>query len=261
MLGWLDERSWQAHFALQQAIASKQVAGAYQHFLSLLEPLPAVDLSGFESEVEGYIRDWITASETPVATVREKSTGRFFMNVFSAMRHAGLTAPSGLTRHFRAVAIADMVMLKLDPRVDWLPVAGEFLADERSRITLVTIRRGMSPAAVGAALEAAFLAPQLAEQLAQFLRSQLPGLGRAYTQERARIDRLAGPVLEYLRTALIALLAIVLGSRLVAPVLFAGSTWDNLGRSLGPWWVPLVALGLLGARLLRRMIREFESRY
>jgi hypothetical protein len=219
-----------------------------------------VDLSRFENEVTGYIRDWIAAAEVPASTLRERSTGWFFVRIFDAMRRAGLAAPPTMSRMFRTVAVADMVMLKLDPQMDWRPIVRRFVHEQRVRVAESRMGEALSADRLAALIETVVDAPQLAAGLSEWLGTRLPELGRAYGQQSSRMDRVLALSLRYIRLLVVAVTAAVLASHFVAPAVAPDGIWADLGEGLGEWWLPLALAGVLGALVLRRLSREFEPR-
>jgi ubiquinone biosynthesis protein len=133
MVGWLDEATWEQQFGLLGALANDRVQAAWEALLNSVGPLPVRDLSGFELEVKGILRDWIEASKDPQASVQERSTGRLFLRLFDAFRRAGLRLPADLLRVYRTVVGVDMILLRLDRTIDWLPDVREFVREETGR--------------------------------------------------------------------------------------------------------------------------------
>ena len=258
MLGWLDERLWRAQFGMREAIAEGNVYEAYQHLLSTLEPLPPIDLSSFEAEVVELFRDWTVSSQAPTASLLEKSSGFVFLRIFDAVRRAGLTLPTGLVRLYRAIFVGDIVMLKLNPGIDWVPIVRRFVADELWRQSFARLSRATSPSTVNDAVRTYVDAPRTLAALSDWVDSGLPGVGREYRQQRDRAERVAALLLRYAHAAVaIATLALI-GSRTAAPLLFPGSGWDHLDGGLGSSWWPVVAFGVLVTALLGRLVREFR---
>jgi predicted unusual protein kinase regulating ubiquinone biosynthesis (AarF/ABC1/UbiB family) len=203
IVGWLDEETWQQQFRLRAAISSKRFGEAYERLLTILEPLPPVDLSEFELEAKTIMRDWTMASEFPCVGMETKSSGLFFMRLFAAVRAAGLSFPARVMRLYRAMIIADMVMLKLDPAIDWLHILRAF-------VTVETGRRG-------ACSWAAFLPDELRRtsagigrmtsllaKLVNWVEEHLPKLSRRYERDLSVTERMVLNLGYVLRIAIVA---------------------------------------------------------
>jgi ubiquinone biosynthesis protein len=245
MLGWLDERLWKSQFRMREAVADGRIHAAYQHLLSTLEPLPPVDLTEFEAEVLELFRDWTLSSSTPTATLLEKSSGYFFLRIFDAVRRAGLALPLRLVRLYRAIFVGDIVMLKLDPAIDWVPIMRHFVTQENVRQVQAALHDATSPRTFRSAVEAYAAAPESLVALSEWVRDGLPGVGRTYRQERSRVERVTLLLLTYTRALVVAgIVAVIIAPGLV----------DSL--DLSRW--ALVALGLLLWMLLGRLIYEFR---
>jgi ubiquinone biosynthesis protein len=261
MLGWLDERQWRSQFGMRAAIAEGDIQGAFRHFLTTLEPLPPIDLSAFEAEVTELLRDWTVASRSPTASLIEKSSGFMFVRMLDAVRRAGLRLPTSLVRLYRAIFVGDIVMLKLDPAIDWVPVVRQFVADELLRRSAAALTRAASPITVAAAVRSYVDAPRTIAALSDLIERGLPAGGPAHRQRYgSRADRVVALVLGYVRAGAVVGLLALLGSRTLAPIAFPESGWDDLDAGLGPWWWLVVALTGLGVSLLGRLLREFRGR-
>jgi ubiquinone biosynthesis protein len=258
MLGWLDERLWRAQFGMRHAVAEGNVYEAYQHLLTTLEPLPPIDLSTFEAEIVELFRDWTASSQAPTSSLLEKSSGIVFLRIFDAVRRAGLRLPTGLVRLYRSIFVADIVMLKLHPGIDWVPIVRRFVADELWRQSGERLSRVTSPATINAAVRATVDAPRTLAALSDWVESGLPGVGREYRQQRDRAERVAGLLFSYARAGVALATLALIGSVTVAPLLFAGGGWDRLEEGLGPPVWLVVACGAFATLLLGRLAREFR---
>lgn len=258
MLGWLDERQWLQQFKLRQAVAEDRIHAAYQYLLASLAPLPAGDLGTFESEVKEFLRDWCAAAEDPAGTLAQKSSGAFFLRLLDAARRAGVTIPAGLLRLYRTIIVGDMVMLKLDPRVDWLATLREFLAAEGQRQAAALAAEALAASTRYAALRALVRAPRVAADLVDWAESFLPDLSRAYREQASRLETLALVGLRYSRAAVLLAAGAVVAARFAAPGLLAGGRWAAVASALESYWGLLAAAGVLAALACGRLVRELE---
>ena len=197
MTGWMDDRTWIQQFRLRDAIARKDLHRAYEALLDTLEPIPPVDLRAFENAVEAAMQDWVIASESPGASLVEKSSGFFLMRTFDAIRRAGLHMPARLMRLYRTMMIADMVMLKLHPRINWVPILRRFVEVETRR----QVRDSSSPLfpSFVEGLQAVLRIPSASIRLIDWLNSRLPRYGRMYERQLSVFEAAALAGVHFLR--------------------------------------------------------------
>lgn len=258
MVGWLDERMWEHQFKIREAAAAGRIHAAYQHLLATLEPIPTTDLSNFEREAKEYFRDWLVSSESNITSLAEKSSGYFFLRLLDAVRRAGLSLPAGLVRLYRTIIIGDIVMLKLDPRINWLPVLREFIADERQRLMTTLCAEALSPTTFNTVWQAYVAAPRAALELLDWVQYRLAALGRTHRQQLTRWQRVFLLLLRYLKwVSVLALLALLL-SRLVAPDFFANIGWNQLDATVKQSWGLLMVTALVLLLLCGRLIQAVE---
>ena len=258
MVGWLDERLWFQQFKIREAVAAGRIDAAYQHLLTALEPIQATDLSNFESEAKEYFRDWLVSSESTIATISEKSSGYFFVRLLDSVRRAGLSLPSGLIRLYRAIIIGDIVMLKLDPQIDWLPVLREFVKDEQWRLTTTLCAEGVSISNLNAALLAYINAPEAALGLFDWIQFRGPALDRTLRQQLSASERVFLLSLQYLRWAIVFVTGVLLIVRLFSPNFFSVMGWFRVGEFVRVYWAILLVTGGLLFMLLTSIIHEFR---
>jgi ubiquinone biosynthesis protein len=259
MLGSIDERLWALQFKMRAAVGEGNVHAAYQYLLATLEPIPPRDLSGFEASIKEYLSDWIASSESGMASIQEKSSGRFFLHVFAALRRTRLRLPLGLMRLYRTIIIGDIAMLGLDPRIDWLPILRDFIREEQTRQTWLLFKKGFSLSLMGTSLDAVIQAPGTAIELMNWVRNGLPEKTRFYRRWLSTGERVTYLLFQYFRLLLWILTLGLLSSRFVAPRLFPGGRWVHWAvEAHPPWWILAVG-GVAGIALLGRILREFDE--
>ena len=252
MVGWLDESTWRQQFTLLSALASNRVQAAWEALLNSLAPLPVRDLSGFELETKGIMRDWIAASKDPQASVQEKSTARLFLRLFDGVRRARLRLPADLLRVYRTVIGVDMILLRLDPKIDWLPDLREFVREETGRQLARTLRPDL--VAAGHAWMRFF---STTFNLVNWLDVKLPEMARSYQSEVSQLEHVAAVVLRYGRI----LLVLFVLAMLVARIPPAEVGWVAvLDRDTGPYLVIILVGALVLFVLMSRMLGELRSR-
>jgi ubiquinone biosynthesis protein len=257
MVGWLDEHTWAQQFRMQRAIAAEQVQPAVEALLDSLAPLPARDLSGFELQARGILREWIHSSRDPQATVTEKSAARVLVRLFAAMRVAGISVPGDLVRLFRALIVSDLVLLRLDPGIDWVPEVREFVGSETGRQLRAALRPEVSVGTVVAAGQAWLRFFTTSANLVNWLDVRIPDLTRAYQQEFSNLWRVGALLLRYLRAGIVAFVALVLLAHV--PQVRVG-VLAALDERSGHFVLPIVLAGAVAAVVLSRVLGELRPR-
>jgi ubiquinone biosynthesis protein len=259
LVGWLDERIWAQQLKLRMAIASGKLHSAYLCLIATLEPLPpGKDLSRFETEIKEYLRDWTLASRDPGATIAEKSSGYFLIRSFDAVRRAGLYLPTNTMRLYRSMILGDMVMLKLDPTIDWAAGVHEFVLEESERQLKVLAAEATTVATVSTALRAMVGTPHAAMELVDWIENRLPELGRAYGDHLSRFESSLFLTLRYVQFVLVVAWLLLLGAGTIAPRLAPAGAWAELGASTGRAFWPLVILGGATAVFLGKLVHGFR---
>jgi predicted unusual protein kinase regulating ubiquinone biosynthesis (AarF/ABC1/UbiB family) len=257
MVGWLDEHTWGQQFRLQAAIANEQIDTAVEALLASLAPLPVMDLTGFELEARAIIRDWIVSSEDSHATMLEKSTARLFMRLFAAIRKAGLTVPADLMRVYRTVIGCDVILLRLDRDIDWVPELREFVEQESGRQLLQALRPRASVATATAAMQAWLRFFSTTFNLVNWLDVRLPEMTRSYQREFSRFEQAARLVLRYARILVLLFVVVVLLAH-IPQLQF--DVLASLDQRTGPHLPAIVVGGFLTLVLLSRMLGELKAR-
>jgi ubiquinone biosynthesis protein len=257
MVGWLDERTWALQFRLQRAIATEQIQPAAEALLDSLAPLPAKDLSGFELEARGIIRDWIRSSRDSEATLAEKSTARFFMRLFAAIGAAGISVPADLLRMYRTLITSDLIVLRLDPGIDWVPELREFVGSETGRQLRGALRPEVSVGTVIAAGQAWIRFFTATADLVNWLDVRIPELTRAYQHEFSNLWRVGVLLLRYLRAGIATFVVLVVLAHI--PLTRLGPL-DMLDRRTGPFVLAIVLCSIVAVVVLSRLLGELKPR-
>ena len=258
MLGWLDERTWAQQFRLRTDVAFGRIHGAYERLLDILQPLPPADLSGFELEVKGIVRDYVESSSSPNASLLEKSSGYFFMRLFGAIRGSGLSLPANVIRLYRTVIVADSVMLRLAPEIDWIPILRSFIEIETQRQLTISLSEIFSAPAISHMFAAALHAPAATIQLIDWLNTRLPQLGWSYQQRLSLSERGLLMAIGSLRVLFFLFTVVILGAP-AAGRFFPGSYWAAVEGLAGGYWWPLVIMGAVAVIGLRMALDEIDT--
>jgi ubiquinone biosynthesis protein len=257
MVGWLEEGTWARQFRMQRAIATEQVQPAVEALMDSLAPLPAKDLSSFELQAGRLVRDWIQSSRDSQATIAEKSTARFFMRLFEAIRVAGISVPPDLVRLYRMLIVSDLILLGLDPGLDWVPELREFVGSETGRQLRSALRPDVSIGTVVAAGQAWFRFFTTTANLVNWLDVRIPELTRAYQNEFSNLWRVAVLLLRYLRAGLAAFVVVAVLAHV--PQLRFGAL-ASLDEHTGPFIVALVLGSFVAVIVLSRILGELQPR-
>jgi ubiquinone biosynthesis protein len=257
MVGWLDEHTWGQQFRLQAAIANEQIQGAVEALLGSLAPLPVRDLTGFELEAKAIIRDWIVSSADSHATVLEKSTARLFMRLFVAIRNAGLSLPADLMRMYRTVIGCDIILLRLDHSIDWVPELRQFVDQETGRQVWEALRPQASVGTAVAAVQAWLRFFTTTFNLVNWLDIRLPEMARSYQREFSRLEQGARLVLRYARVLVVLFVVVVLLAHIPPTRVDLLAALD---QRTGPHALAIVVAGFVTIALLSRLLGELKPR-
>ncbi len=126
IVGELDEDLSTMQERIVFHLVRGEVHSAYQMLVTSLELYEQRDLAEFELIVKAGFSDYLLRMRSPHATAAEKSTGRVFIAVASAIRKMGLGLPARLTRFYRAQLITDMLVFTLDPALDVVAECTQF---------------------------------------------------------------------------------------------------------------------------------------
>jgi predicted unusual protein kinase regulating ubiquinone biosynthesis (AarF/ABC1/UbiB family) len=257
MVGWLDEQTWTQQLRMQRAIAQEQVQPAVEALMDSLAPLPARDLSDFELQARGILRDWIQASGDPQATMAEKSTARFLVRLFEAIRAAGISVPTDLLRMFRTMIVSDSIVLQLDPGIDWIQELRAFVGGQTGRQLRAALRPEVSVEAVVAAGLAWLRFFTTTANLVNWLDVRIPEMTAAYQNKFANLGRVGTLLLRYVRAGIVAFVVLVVLARI--PQIRVGVlAW--LDDRSGSYVAPIVVAGLLLFVVLSRVLGELNQR-
>ena len=245
VMGWLDERLWHQQLSLRVAIADQKLQRAAEILVSMFAPVSRSQMERFEHDVKEDLRDWVRATRSPMATISEKSTGLLFLNVMRASQRAGMRIPSGLTSLIRTIMVADVITLRLDPDLDWLPSMQAFIREEQRRQAESLLRDAFSLTNATDLMRLYLGAAPAALMLLDAANATVPRLTRMFGEEPSRLEEALLIFLRYLR--LTGVLVAAGGA-----IAWMTGTWSDL-VSAG-----LVGMGLLTAWVLNRVIRLYR---
>jgi hypothetical protein len=161
-------------------------------------------------------------------------------------------------RLFRTVIVADSVMLRLAPEIDWIPVLREFMDVETKRQFAISVSETLSVPSISHIVAAALHAPAAAVQLIDWLNSRLPQLGRNYQQRMSLVERALLMAVGSLRLLCFFFIVAVLGAR-VAKSFAPSSSLAVLGQWMGGYWWSLALAGVAAMLGLGRVLDEMDT--
>jgi ubiquinone biosynthesis protein len=103
---------------LHHYLNEEDVQGMVECSISLLEPLPPIDLDKFIKEVEALYWDWLYALTDPDAEWWEKASGMMWMNFVGIARNYNIPMNLDTLRLFRATFLYDTIMYRLWREMD-----------------------------------------------------------------------------------------------------------------------------------------------
>lgn len=259
IVGWLDEYSWSHQFELRGHIAAKRIHASYESILRTLEPLPVQSLVQFEHEVKLLIRDWILSSETPQTSIQQKSSGKFFFNLFSLLRRNNLHLPVILMNLYRTMIIADMVMLALDPEIDWVPELEEFMRTETEYQVQYELRNQVAQSRHHLLALKALESQDAAIELMNWVRYRLPVIGRGFQEQLSRIERVFLILLNYSRMLLSGVLILIVSGFIFGLILKNSFLWLEILYPIRHIWRTVVIILVFVIFVLGRLIGQLKS--
>jgi predicted unusual protein kinase regulating ubiquinone biosynthesis (AarF/ABC1/UbiB family) len=248
----MDEQLWRKQRNLFRAVATQSVHGAYEAILDTLVPLPAEDLTAFESEVKDLVWSWIVATRTNSGDLAERSTGRLILEVANVARRFGIRLPWRFLVLHRSTLLSDTIILTLDPDFDSIAVLQRLFRRQERRITGSPLDAFFTAWDVGTRLPAA------AEGALDWVETNLPGLSRSYARQIGGLEKAV--VLFLHDTRLI--LYMVAGSIGVGRL--AADDWvpplTDARVFFLDWWWAMLATALLGAVLAARSVSALQEK-
>jgi ubiquinone biosynthesis protein len=255
-VGWIDERQWDQQMRLRDAIAHEQIHGAYLALLDGMEPLPYGNLSRFEQEIKGILSDFLIASHDPGAPLSQKSTGAFLLKTLATLRRNGLPMTSSTVQLYRTILVADIVMLRLYPSIDWRGHLRRFLRD----LSTDLVQRAVAdPVTSPYTWYRVARAPMAATETVEWVMRRLPDIGRQTLRTLSAGERLIPYTLRLLRRLSLAAVVGALGLWIVKPDFSGESAFTRFLLRIedNPW--PTVGIGLFAALVLGNLIRNMQG--
>ncbi len=140
--GRFSEKIRRYYQQLQAYITSEDVSGMVSATISMLEPLPPIDLDRFTKDIEALYWDWLYATKSRHAKWWERATGELWMKVLDVARRYKVAVNLDILRMFRATFLYDSTAMRL---WDGLNLNREYrtYSKERGRRARRRIRRNV----------------------------------------------------------------------------------------------------------------------
>ncbi len=142
-------RAWQR---LHYHLDNEDVQGVVEASISLMEPLPPVDIHRFTKELELLYWDWLYALKSNHAEWYERSTGLLWMKLVGVARKYHVPISLDTLRTFRTIFAYDAIMYrlwsKLDPEAEyakWRKQAGLRIGKKIKKEAKKRLEHGPTP--------------------------------------------------------------------------------------------------------------------
>lgn len=138
--GRFSERIKRYYQQLQHYMEREDVGGMVDATLSMLEPLPPIDLERFTKAIEGVYWDWLYATKSKHADWWERTTGELWTQIVDVARRSRVSVQLDVLRLFRAATIYDAAAMRLWQGLDLSKEYTKY-AKERGRRARRRVRR------------------------------------------------------------------------------------------------------------------------
>lgn len=251
------KRSWRQ---FHRHLANEDVYGMVEVAISMMEPLPPIDLDSFTKEAEALYWDWLIAMKSADSQWWEKASGVMWIKFMGLCRRYGVPASLDTLRAMRVTLLFDTIVFRLWKDLDLSAEAKKFYlrkGDRAGKRFKKAVRKMFTDGPTGTeylvAEDMAGMQNQIAGRLQHILDTPQPKYG-------VHIDKAAYGV-----TVALQLMAVGLGLHVLLVLSFhlyavatgsALSFWDVFVAGLThPLFhtVPLVVVILLIRKLLIRL--------
>jgi predicted unusual protein kinase regulating ubiquinone biosynthesis (AarF/ABC1/UbiB family) len=139
-------------------------------------------LPEFRARLANQIRDWIARINNPHSALRQKSIAKLLLDNIGLIRQFGFELTENTMRYYRALIIADVIVLELDPDFDTVRGLNRYFHHREIR----QVRIKANPQSVAwTSVEYFHMwmnGPRIARQLSRFLRRQEEDFGVVASQ-------------------------------------------------------------------------------
>lgn len=193
IVGQMDEELAEAQARYLEAVKDNQINEAARALSEtiIVPERCETKLPEFRARLGNQIRDWIARVTKPDATLREKSIARLLLDNLELIGQYGFELSENTMRYYRALIIADVVVLQIDPGFDTVrSLQRYFHAREVRRLRRRINRRSLLWTSAEY-FDLWMSGPRLQRQLSRYLRRQEETFGVAAAQYTALYRGLA----------------------------------------------------------------------
>jgi ubiquinone biosynthesis protein len=140
--GRFSGKTKRAYHRFQHYITEEDVSGMTEAAMTLLEPLPPIDLEKLTREIEAFFWDWLYATKSAHAEWWERCTGQMWMKFLSIARRYAIPINLDTLRMFRATFLYDSIAFRLHKDLDMNGEFKEYVRERGSR-TRKKVRRAL----------------------------------------------------------------------------------------------------------------------
>jgi ubiquinone biosynthesis protein len=176
IVGTMDEDLADKQERYFQALQDGRVTDAAAAMVEMVEvPERRRDrIDEFQSSMELLIRRWLERLRE--GTLEDKSTARLLLSTLGLIRDYGFNLVSGAMRYFRALIIADVIILQLDPDFDFVHHLRRYFRRRQLRQIREWSRPERMRMLAADYAELVITTPGLVRQLSEGLRAQREAL-------------------------------------------------------------------------------------
>lgn len=143
IIGQLGDYFRETQLRLLEAIESGRLDRYARALMRLFAPPPVTtDVDEFQEQVKRNARRWLNNHYNPRAELREKSTAYLITTNMSLARQHGLVASQMAVRYYRALLVAELIVLRLAPGFDVRVELRTFFVRLGMRTSLDRLRPG-----------------------------------------------------------------------------------------------------------------------
>jgi ubiquinone biosynthesis protein len=206
IVGEMDDELASAQSRYLEAVKDRRIGDAARA-LSEVVVVPSrlqEKLPEFRTMLAEQVRDWLDHVTHTGSSLRDKSIAQLLMSNIALIRKFGFQLMDNTMRYYRALLIADVIILQLDPAYDMVRSLKHYFSRRQIRMLRSQLSRESIIQTDASYLGLWLRGPEIVGQFTRFLRSQEEGL----TLSTSRLDLLYGETARFSFFALIAVLVV-----------------------------------------------------
>jgi ubiquinone biosynthesis protein len=187
IVGQMDEELAEAQGRYLEAVKDNEINDAARALSEtiIVPERCETKLPEFRARLGNQIRDWIARVTAPEASLREKSIARLLLDNLELIGRYGFELSESTMRYYRALIIADVVVLQIDPAFDTVRGLQRYFHAREVRRLRQRINRKSLLWTSAEYFDLWLNGPRLQRQLSRFLRRQEETFGIAAAQYTA----------------------------------------------------------------------------